>query len=202
MNIAGHVTYVILATSVEEWGLRVAGRCPSPIYKSPHVPQSHQCTLFIRSSLLYWYIVLIYRVTHEESSIFWEAIVSVILYICPIPNCFRDRAISPYSTLYLALNIDLSSPIPNPLEGDRHLVTFLHIQDNINLEETQACFWQGFEAKILHFERYDTVHDLTIEAIVIGTLLLGVIIYRIYRSICYIVLCFSLSYLFGSGPVF
>ena len=41
----------------------------------------------------------IYRVSQEESSIFWEVIVSVILSkmlymnMCPIPNGFRDTAI-------------------------------------------------------------------------------------------------------------
>jgi hypothetical protein len=41
-----------------------------------------------------------------EKSIFWEVTVSAILsktvdmYICPIPNCFRDIAISLYSTLH------------------------------------------------------------------------------------------------------
>jgi hypothetical protein len=40
----------------------------------------------------------------EERSIFWEVMVSVILskkmyiYMCPIPNGFRDRAISLYSS--------------------------------------------------------------------------------------------------------
>jgi hypothetical protein len=48
----------------------------------------------------------IYGVPQEQRSIFWEVIISVILsnkvnmYMCPIPNGFRDRAISPYSTLY------------------------------------------------------------------------------------------------------
>jgi hypothetical protein len=43
-------------------------------------------------------------VSKEERSIFWEAIVSVILskkvcmYMCPVPNGFRDRAISLYSS--------------------------------------------------------------------------------------------------------
>jgi hypothetical protein len=43
---------------------------------------------------------VIYRVSQEEISVFWEVIVSVILskrvfmYMCPIPNGFRDRAIS------------------------------------------------------------------------------------------------------------
>jgi hypothetical protein len=42
----------------------------------------------------------IHRVSQEEMSIFWEVIVSVILskkvcmYMCPIPNGFRDRTIS------------------------------------------------------------------------------------------------------------
>jgi hypothetical protein len=43
----------------------------------------------------------IYRVSQEERSIFWEIAVPVILskkcvYMCPIPNGFRDRAISLY----------------------------------------------------------------------------------------------------------
>jgi hypothetical protein len=47
--------------------------------------------------------VTTYRVSQEEKSMFWEDIVSVILskklymYTCPIPNGFRDRAISLYS---------------------------------------------------------------------------------------------------------
>jgi len=48
-------------------------------------------------------------------SIFWEVIVSVILskkvymYMCPIPNDFRDRAISLNRSLDLAPNIVLHS---------------------------------------------------------------------------------------------
>jgi hypothetical protein len=48
----------------------------------------------------------IYRMTQEQRSIFWEVTESVILckkvymYMCPVPNGFRDRAISLYSTLY------------------------------------------------------------------------------------------------------
>jgi hypothetical protein len=48
----------------------------------------------------------IYRVSQEERSIFCEVTVSAILsknvykYMRPIPNGFRDRAISQYSTLY------------------------------------------------------------------------------------------------------
>jgi hypothetical protein len=43
-------------------------------------------------------------VSQEERSVFWEVIVSVTLskkvymYMCPIPNGFRDRAISLYSS--------------------------------------------------------------------------------------------------------
>jgi hypothetical protein len=46
----------------------------------------------------------LYRVSQEESSIFWEVTVSVILskrvymYMCPIPNGFRDIAMSLYSS--------------------------------------------------------------------------------------------------------
>jgi hypothetical protein len=44
------------------------------------------------------------RVSQEERSIFWEVTVSVILskklcmYLCPIPNGFRDGVISLYSS--------------------------------------------------------------------------------------------------------
>ena len=44
-------------------------------------------------------IHILYKVSQEERSIFWEVIVSVILSkklymnMCPIPNGFRDRAI-------------------------------------------------------------------------------------------------------------
>jgi hypothetical protein len=40
----------------------------------------------------------IYTVSREERSEFWEVTVSVILSICPIPNGFRDTAISLYSS--------------------------------------------------------------------------------------------------------
>jgi hypothetical protein len=47
--------------------------------------------------------------SQEERSIFWEAIVSAILsknvymYMCPIPNGFRDRAVSLYSAKKLLI---------------------------------------------------------------------------------------------------
>jgi hypothetical protein len=47
---------------------------------------------------------LIYRVSQEERSIFWEVIVLVILnrkvymYMCRVLNGFRDRAISLYNS--------------------------------------------------------------------------------------------------------
>lgn len=56
----------------------------------------------------------LYRLSQEERSVFWEVIVSVILskkvymYMYPIPNGFRDRAVSLYSTLNMAPNIVLS----------------------------------------------------------------------------------------------
>jgi hypothetical protein len=44
----------------------------------------------------------LYRVSQEESSVFWEVTVSAILsmymYMCPIPSGFRARAISLYSS--------------------------------------------------------------------------------------------------------
>jgi hypothetical protein len=39
----------------------------------------------------------IYRMSQVERSIFWEVIVSA-MYMCPIPNGFRDRVISLYSS--------------------------------------------------------------------------------------------------------
>jgi hypothetical protein len=52
----------------------------------------------------FWEPQIVYGVSPEERSIFWEVTVSVILskkvymYTCPIPNGFRDRAISLYSS--------------------------------------------------------------------------------------------------------
>jgi hypothetical protein len=57
----------------------------------------------------------LYRVSREEISIFWEVITLVILskklymYMCPILNGFRDRAISLYSSFDLTPNIVLPS---------------------------------------------------------------------------------------------
>jgi hypothetical protein len=53
--------------------------------------------------------------SQEEKSVSWEVIISVILskkvyiYLYPIPNGFRDRVISLYSSLDLAPNIVLPS---------------------------------------------------------------------------------------------
>jgi hypothetical protein len=58
------------------------------------MPELHESNLFS----------LIYRMSQEERSIFWEIIVLVILwkkvcmYMCHIPNRFQDRAISLYSS--------------------------------------------------------------------------------------------------------
>jgi hypothetical protein len=71
----------------------------------------------------------IYRVSQEERSIFWEVIVSVILskevymYVCPIPNGFRDRATSLYSSktvdkkqiLRLSLSLVLRPTVSRPV---------------------------------------------------------------------------------------
>jgi hypothetical protein len=59
--------------------------------------------------------------SQEERSIFLEVIVSVTLskkvylYMYPIPNGFRDRAISWYGSLDLASNIVLLSRRTAPL---------------------------------------------------------------------------------------
>jgi hypothetical protein len=50
-------------------------------------------------------MVGLYRVSQEERSVFWEVTVWTVLskdvymymYMCPIPNGFRDRAVSLYS---------------------------------------------------------------------------------------------------------
>jgi hypothetical protein len=55
--------------------------------------------------------------------IFWEVVLSTLLkknmciYMCPIPNGFRDRAISLYSSLDLAQNIVLPSRRTAPLSN-------------------------------------------------------------------------------------
>jgi hypothetical protein len=47
---------------------------------------------------------VLYKVPQEERSIYWKFLLSVILskkfymYMCPIPNGFRDRGFSPYSS--------------------------------------------------------------------------------------------------------
>jgi hypothetical protein len=59
-----------------------------------------------------------YRVSHEEITLFWEFIVSVIvskkvyMYMCPIPNSFRDRAISLYTVQ------TSNTPCPHELQGE------------------------------------------------------------------------------------
>ena len=64
-----------------------------------------------------------YRVSHEERSIFWAVIISLILskkvymYMCPNPNGFRERTISLYSSLDLAPNIVLPSRRTAPLSA-------------------------------------------------------------------------------------
>jgi hypothetical protein len=46
----------------------------------------------------------VYRMSQEDRSVFWEVIVSVIpsrkvyMYMCPIPNSFRDRVVSLHSS--------------------------------------------------------------------------------------------------------
>jgi hypothetical protein len=58
----------------------------------------------------------LYRMSQDERSILWEVIISVILskkvymYTCPIPNGFRDRAISLYSMLYTVQTSNTSCP--------------------------------------------------------------------------------------------
>jgi hypothetical protein len=65
--------------------------------------------------------LLVYKVSQEERSIFWEVIVSVILsknvymIMCPIPNGFRDTAIWLYSCLAWAPSVVLLSRPAAPL---------------------------------------------------------------------------------------
>jgi hypothetical protein len=67
------------------------------------------CSIFVAQKHI------IYRMSQEERTIFWKLIVSVILskklyvYMCPIPNGFRDRAI----TLYTVHTNNTSCPHTN-----------------------------------------------------------------------------------------
>jgi hypothetical protein len=77
-------------------------------------PPLLSCTVKSEEILLY----VLYKMSHEGRLIFWEIIVSVILsknlytrvYMRPIPNGFRDRAISLYSTLYTAQTSTMPCP--------------------------------------------------------------------------------------------
>jgi hypothetical protein len=62
-------------------------------------------------------IPTLHRTSQEDRSVFWEVTVSFILskkkvymYMCPIANDFRDRAISLYSTLYTVQTSNTPSP--------------------------------------------------------------------------------------------
>jgi hypothetical protein len=73
----------------------------SPLFSTTYT------TNLIENHIVYIYTpVYTYRVAQKKSSIFWEAIVSVILskklymYMCPIPNGFQHGAVSLYCTLY------------------------------------------------------------------------------------------------------
>jgi hypothetical protein len=78
---------------------------PSPAVLFDHILLSHGLwSHMIRcKDIAHTYL---YRVSQEERSVFWEVTVSAILckkvciYMWPIPNGFRDRAVSLYSTLY------------------------------------------------------------------------------------------------------
>jgi len=65
------------------------------------------------------------QVSKEESSVFWEVTISVIvsiklfLYMCSIANGFPDRAVSLYSSLYLASKIVLPCRRTAPLSDAR-----------------------------------------------------------------------------------
>jgi hypothetical protein len=61
----------------------------------------HSKLPLIISHIISW---IVYRMSQEERVIFWEVTVSIILskkvymHMFPIPNGFRDRDISPYSS--------------------------------------------------------------------------------------------------------
>jgi hypothetical protein len=61
-------------------------------------------------------VLRLYRMFQEERSIFSEVMVSVFLskkvyiYMCPIPNGFRDRAISLYGTQYTVQTTNTPCP--------------------------------------------------------------------------------------------
>jgi hypothetical protein len=64
------------------------------------------CWIHSYTLVVYEYLAVLYRMSQEEKSVFWEVMVSdimsnkVYMYMYPIPNGFRDRAISLYSALY------------------------------------------------------------------------------------------------------
>ncbi|PNF42615.1 hypothetical protein B7P43_G01291, partial [Cryptotermes secundus] len=59
------------------------------------------------------------RLSQEERSIFWEFILSknVFMYMCPIPNGFRDRAISLYKLFHCTVRCTLCR------KATRHVLT-------------------------------------------------------------------------------
>jgi hypothetical protein len=65
------------------------------------------------------------QVSQQERSILWEVIVSLILcknmymFMCPIPNFFRDRAISLYSTLYRRATRHVLTRVAKCIDVDR-----------------------------------------------------------------------------------
>jgi hypothetical protein len=79
------------------------------IYQTQHCKQQHKQYWCSSTSCTHTpgtpgCLVYRHKVSQEERPIFWEVIVTVILrkkvymYMCPIPNGFRDRAISLYSS--------------------------------------------------------------------------------------------------------
>jgi hypothetical protein len=96
---------------------------------------------------------MLYRVSQEEGSIFWEAIVPVILrkkkkkyiYMCPIPNDFRDGDISLYSSKIVDKKEILRTVSNTGIYcssgkvGTVHLVQYISENSTVNISALCNC---------------------------------------------------------------
>jgi hypothetical protein len=91
-----------------------------------------------------WILHRVYRMFQEERSVFWDfililVILSIKVYTCPIPNGFRDRAISLYSTQYTVQTSNTPCP---------HTSSKVH-----------WCWWWNFGKCIIPIKLYQLCHS-------------------------------------------